>query len=313
MRFVCDPTGRMCCTGMKVAAFLPTSRRLQRSGILAFVDYDRDGDLDLYAANYMEFDPATRSASLARREFTAAPIRTPGKLACSTATTGAAALPTRLARWPACSFSGNSPRYSAISTTTATPICVANESGPTFSFWWTERLAKMAEVGVAYNEEGLAESAMGADWGDYDNDGFLDIIVAPVAAQYALPQRRRWVLHGCHVCGQLRRVQRAVSRYRPPFSITTTTGSSTCSSAMDTSTRTWKNTSATTYPQRNQLFRNRGDGSFAENDRASGSELLVERVSQQCSATATTTGTIYSSAAAPHCTLLRMEVMPTTI
>ena len=24
----------------------------------AFVDYDRDGDLDLYAANYMEFDPA---------------------------------------------------------------------------------------------------------------------------------------------------------------------------------------------------------------------------------------------------------------
>ena len=24
----------------------------------AFVDYDRDGDLDMYAANYMEFDPA---------------------------------------------------------------------------------------------------------------------------------------------------------------------------------------------------------------------------------------------------------------
>ena len=32
-------------------------------------------------------------------------------------------------------------------------------------------------AGVAYNEAGVAEGGMGVDFGDYHNDGFLDIFV----------------------------------------------------------------------------------------------------------------------------------------
>ena len=68
---------------------------------------------------------------------------------------------------------------------------------------------------------------------------------------------------------------------------------------------------ATTYPQRNQLFRNQGDGSFAEVTEHSGPGMLVERVSH---------GAVFgdcdndgdvdifvSDSAAPHCTLLRND------
>src|SRR6185295_7611227 len=50
-----DGGGRF--TDIAAAAGLHTSRRRWSTGC-AFLDYDRDGRLDLFAANYIDFDPA---------------------------------------------------------------------------------------------------------------------------------------------------------------------------------------------------------------------------------------------------------------
>ena len=68
---------------------------------------------------------------------------------------------------------------------------------------------------------------------------------------------------------------------------------------------------STSYEQINQLFHNRGDGTFEETTRSSGSGMLIERVSH---------GAVFgdidndgdvdifiSDSASPHCTLLRND------
>ena len=77
---------------------------------------------------------------------------------------------------------GNWPRCLAIATDDGDPdLFIANDRQPNFLFL-NNGDGTFAEhgiiAGVAYNEEGYAESAMGADFGDYDNDGRLDIILA---------------------------------------------------------------------------------------------------------------------------------------
>ena len=60
-------------------------------------------------------------------------------------------------------------------------LFVANDKRPNFLFVNQGNGAFIEEgdlAGVAFNGEGVAESAMGADWGDYNNDGRLDIIVS---------------------------------------------------------------------------------------------------------------------------------------
>ena len=48
--------------------------------------------------------------------------------------------------------------------------------------------------GVAYNEDGNAQACMGIDFADYDDDGFIDLIVTNFArdSQHALSQRTEW-------------------------------------------------------------------------------------------------------------------------
>ena len=49
-------------------------------------------------------------------------------------------------------------------------------------------------AGVGYSGDGRMEASMGADFGDYDNDGFLDLVVPNFQreAYQSLSERRRW-------------------------------------------------------------------------------------------------------------------------
>ena len=164
-------------------------------------------------------------------------------------------------------------------------LFVANDKRPNFLFLnngdgtFSEN---GAEVGVAYNEEGLAESAMGADWGDYDNDGFLDIIVATF----------QWLpntLYHNDGDGFFTDVTFAANLGVPSVPYLGMTSAFldydndgfldvfVSNGHLDENVEEYD--PATTYPQRNQLFRNRGDGSFAEVTEHSGPGMLVERVS----------------------------------
>ena len=64
----------------------------------------------------------------------------------------------------------------------------------------------------------------------------------------------------------------------------------------------------TTYPQQNQLFRNQGDGTFADVSNTSGPGMLVERVSHGAAlGDYDNDGDVdifVSDSDAPHCTLV---------
>ena len=150
----------------------------------AFADYDGDGDLDLYVANYMDFDPAQNVECFAGKVRSyCGPTTYPGQTGVLYRNddgrsfadgTAAAGLHDDSGRQLAAVFGD-------IDGDGDPDLFVANDKKPNFLFV-NKGDGTFAEngavAGVAYNEEGLAESAMGADLGDYDNDGRLDIIVA---------------------------------------------------------------------------------------------------------------------------------------
>jgi len=164
----------------------------------AFVDYDRDGRLDLFVSQYVDFDPAKtpipgqstfcrwkgipvmcgpRGLKGARNElyhnngdgtFSDVSVRSgianPGPYYCFTALTG----DFDNDGWP--------------------DIYVACDSTPSLLFH-NNHDGTFNEIGVragvSYNSDGQEQAGMGADAADYDGDGWLDIIKTNFSDQTA--------------------------------------------------------------------------------------------------------------------------------
>lgn len=151
----------------------------------ALLDAEGDGDLDLYAANYLDF-------SLDRHRDCVSPVRDllaychpqeyPGAADSFFENLGDG-------RFRARPVPGSEEGKGLGVVVTdlggdGTPeVYVANDTTPNFLF----RVDAGAEgavfreigfaAGVAYNEEGLPEAGMGTDWGDADGDGRMDLVV----------------------------------------------------------------------------------------------------------------------------------------
>ena len=157
----------------------------QFSSGCAFVDLDADGYLDLYVVNYVQFDPATNP------ECTRQGVRT---YCTPEALQGAADVLyrnngdgtftdiTAEAGISGANGKGLGVVCGDIDNDGDSDIFVANDTTPNFLYRNDSDTAiKMTEAalfaGVALSEEGRAYSGMGANFGDFDNDGYLDIVI----------------------------------------------------------------------------------------------------------------------------------------
>jgi len=284
----------------------------------AFSDVDRDGDLDLYVANYMDFDPGDNRRCFRgeAREYcgpntyagqSGVLYRNDGDLRFSDITEEAG-LSTERGKQLAAVFGD-------LDEDGDEDLFIANDKNPNFLFVNDGKgnfVESGAIAGVAYNEEGVAESAMGADLGDVDNDGDMDIIVATF----------QWLpntLYRNDGDGFFSDVTFAAGLGAESVPYLGMTAAFldydndgfldvfVANGHLDANVQDFD--PSTSYEQINQLFRNRGDGTFEETTRASGPGMLVERVSH---------GAIFgdidndgdvdifiSDSASPRCTLLR--------
>jgi hypothetical protein len=155
----------------------------------AFLDFDRDGDLDLYVTNYVESRPETeKRCSRNGIPVYCLPQDHPGE-------------PDRLYRndggWRFTDVTREAgvhfPRARGLGVTVGDhdddgdpDIYVANDTNENQLFRnegggrFRER---GLEAGVALSEDGAMENGMGTDWGDFDGDGRLDLIVTNFEAQ----------------------------------------------------------------------------------------------------------------------------------
>ena len=254
----------------------------------AFIDYDNDGDLDLYVANYMEFTPADNKQCLAGEvPIYCGPTTYPGQAGVLyrneedrlfTDVTRAAGLLNASGRQLAAVFGDYDNDGDA-------DLFVANDKRPNFLFVNQGNGAFIEEgdlAGVAFNGEGVAESAMGADWGDYNNDGRLDIIVSTF-------QWETNTLYHNDGGGLFTDVTFAANLGIASVPFLGMTASFVdydndgfldvfiSNGHLDENVKDYD--PATSYPQSNQLFRNGGEGRFIDVSTTSGPGLTIARVS----------------------------------
>ena len=157
----------------------------QLSSGCAFVDVDADGYLDLYVVNYVQFDLATNPECARQGIRTyctpealqgAADIlyrnNGDGTFTDVTATTGISGA----------NGKGLGIVCGDIDNDGDVDIFVANDTTPNLLYRNdSDTVIQMTEdalfAGVALSEEGRAYSGMGANFGDFDNDGYLDIVI----------------------------------------------------------------------------------------------------------------------------------------
>ena len=154
------------------------------SSSCAFVDYDHDGNLDLYVVNYLDYDIVEDGEwydTNGRRIYSNPRIykgvsdtlyRNSGDGAFTDVTQRAGVYnDTGKGLGVTCGDYDNDGRID---------IYVANDTTPNFLYrnMGDGTFMDLSVIaGVAYNEDGVAEGGMGVDFGDYNNDGFLDIFV----------------------------------------------------------------------------------------------------------------------------------------
>ena len=154
------------------------------SSSCAFVDYDHDGNLDLYVVNYLDYDVSKdrdwydpRGRRIYSNPQVYAGIsdtlyRNNGDGTFTDVTKQAGVYNSNgKGLGVTCGDYDNDGRID---------IYVANDTTPNFLYRnvGDGRFVDIGPfAGAAYNEHGVAEGGMGVDFGDYNNDGSLDIFV----------------------------------------------------------------------------------------------------------------------------------------
>ena len=150
----------------------------------AFVDVDADGYLDLYVVNYVQFDPDTNPECTRQGVRTyCTPEALPGAADVFYRNNGDGTFTDVSERVGVGTASGKGLGIVCgdVDNDGDVDIFVANDTTPNFLYRNERNDVKMTEdalfAGVALSDEGRAYSGMGANLGDFDNDGYLDIVI----------------------------------------------------------------------------------------------------------------------------------------
>ena len=156
----------------------------QFSSGCAFVDVDADGYLDLYVVNYVQFDPDTNPECTRQGIPTyCTPEALPGVADVFYRNNGDGTFTdvSEKSGVGATNGKGLGVVCGDVDNDGDVDIFVANDTTPNFLYRNERNGAEMTEdalfAGVALSEEGRAYSGMGANLGDFDNDGYLDIVI----------------------------------------------------------------------------------------------------------------------------------------
>ncbi|MYA70469.1 CRTAC1 family protein [Candidatus Poribacteria bacterium] len=151
----------------------------------AFVDLDADGYLDLYVVNYVQFDLETNpecNRQGVRTYCTPEALQGATDILYRNNGDGTFTDVTAKAGIGGADGKGLGIVCGDIDNDGDVDIFVANDTTPNFLYRNDSDTAiRMTEdalfAGVALSEEGRAYSGMGANLGDFDNDGYLDIVI----------------------------------------------------------------------------------------------------------------------------------------
>ena len=156
----------------------------QFSSGCAFVDVNADGYLDLYIVNYVQFDPETNPECSRQGIPTyCTPEALPGVADVFYRNNGDGTFTddSELAGISTANGKGLGVVCGDVDNDGDVDIFVANDTTPNFLYRNERNDMRMMEdalfAGVALSEEGRAYSGMGANLGDFDNDGYLDIVI----------------------------------------------------------------------------------------------------------------------------------------
>lgn len=165
------------------------------SSSASFGDYDLDGDVDLYVANYLEFDPADLPDDSQLCRYRGIRVQCGprgmipvadrlyentggGQFRDATARSGLGSVPASYGLgvvWTDYDDDGDPDVY------------VANDSTANYLFRnnGDGTFAEMALLaGIALSGDGKEQAGMGIDFGDFDNDGRMDLIVTNFSDDY---------------------------------------------------------------------------------------------------------------------------------
>jgi len=254
----------------------------------AFVDADRDGDLDLYVANYLRFTiQGHKQCMLGDVSVYCSPTTYTGQSGVMYSNDGmgrfedvtqASGLYTTDGRQLAAVFGD----YDSDGDQ---DLFVANDKVPNFLFRNSGDGTFLEDgllAGIAYDEKGEPESAMGADLADYDNDGRLDAVVATYqwAANTLYHNDGEGLFSDATFAARLGVASIPFLGMSASFLDYDNDGFLDIFASnghIDYNVEDFD--PATTYPQRNQLFRNRRDATFEDVSDLTGPGLLAAKVS----------------------------------
>jgi hypothetical protein len=168
----------------------------RRWGTCAFADYDRDGDLDLYVANYVKFDDSSIPArgTTANCRFMATdvfcgPKRLTGEADVLYRNNGDGTFTdvSAAAGIADPGYYGFGVVFTDLTDDGWPDVYVANDSVPNLLFRNTRDGTFVEEgliSGAALSGDGRPQAGMGVDVGDYNGDGLPDLIVTNFSHDY---------------------------------------------------------------------------------------------------------------------------------